>query len=297
MRNVRRTVGFTLVELLVVIGVIGVLIGLTLPVLSRVRSNARATACAANLRQVGQLVQSVAQTRSGRGPLAGDLDLPADAAVNLAAFRAAVGDDGGRRYHVVPHPLGTSLPGQLLPIQVVLGLEAQGWRSEPQTASFIGDFAHFQRATMAVLRCPADERDPGDASASGHRILLADGGGELSGYNLPDSYAFNGGALGLHHDVQHARRRYRANLATIPQPSATALAGDRTPVALSHVQADQWLPPLDGPLPTTLAAVVAPKDESAHSRSLNVLFVDGHVERVSTTQADLSRVYLVPPPR
>jgi prepilin-type N-terminal cleavage/methylation domain-containing protein len=57
----RRRRGFTLVELLVVIGVIALLIGMLLPVMSKAREKARRVQCLSNLRQIHMALVEYAQ--------------------------------------------------------------------------------------------------------------------------------------------------------------------------------------------------------------------------------------------
>lgn len=68
MQNPTQRRAFTLVELLVVIGIIAVLIGILLPTLSTAREAANRTKCAANLRQIGAAFTSYASANRGLYP-------------------------------------------------------------------------------------------------------------------------------------------------------------------------------------------------------------------------------------
>ncbi len=60
--------GFTLVELLVVIGIIAILVAILLPALSRAQESARAVVCSSNLRQVAIGVLEYTQMSDGAMP-------------------------------------------------------------------------------------------------------------------------------------------------------------------------------------------------------------------------------------
>ncbi len=65
---------FTLVELLVVIGIIAVLISILLPSLSKAREAAKRVACASNLRSIGQAIAIYATENKSQIPLGTNSD-------------------------------------------------------------------------------------------------------------------------------------------------------------------------------------------------------------------------------
>ena len=74
--NVKRrgTKGFTLVELLVVIGIIALLIAILLPALGKAREASQRTKCLSNLRQVGTMLQFYANEYKDQVPIGRNTD-------------------------------------------------------------------------------------------------------------------------------------------------------------------------------------------------------------------------------
>src|SRR4051812_18489104 len=72
-RLLDRRYGFTLLELLIVVGIIAALLAILLPTLGRMRETARRVRCLANLRQLGTALLAYTADNNGHYPFHADI--------------------------------------------------------------------------------------------------------------------------------------------------------------------------------------------------------------------------------
>jgi prepilin-type N-terminal cleavage/methylation domain-containing protein/prepilin-type processing-associated H-X9-DG protein len=242
-RPPKRLVGFTLVELLVVIGIIALLIAILLPALSGAREQANRVKCAANLRSIGQAMMLYAQENHGHYP------------------RTRYNGYGEPRFFACT---GTGLPFGIEPN----GSPTEGSPHENDLTAAYFLLIHYNFVPPDVFVCPSTDHEkdpllrPGDApwkrgAALRSNFIVTDPLGKDFSYSFADPYPGFGTATAPERTYQ-----YRPT-----DPADLALAADRN-------DGQRWNTfDLDAG-----QAKIQPMNSSNHKRKgQNVLFNDGHV--------------------
>jgi len=235
-----RPGGFSLVELLVTISIIGVLVGLLLPAVQSARESSRGTTCGANVRQLALALLNYASARGGKlVPL--KLDDDARIAGTLAGQYPFPGTS---RYW-----FGKVDPGQADPLRL-LDFSA-------------GLLAPFMEGNWAAYQCPSFE--------SGHVDALAYG-------RMATGFDYNP-ALGRGTPWDDTVWPYRLtkdptsfSIGQIRETKRTIAFAESAQVRydLKFLENLGGLVPPSGNFPTV---------HFRHQGTANVAFLDGHVER------------------
>ncbi|QOV89229.1 prepilin-type N-terminal cleavage/methylation domain-containing protein [Humisphaera borealis] len=314
-RRPRPSSAFTLVELLVVTGIIAVLISIVLSVSSGIRKQARVVQCCANLRSIGQATLANAAERGGYLPLAGRITVQDTSSVYV--LPSALGDDSVRHYSYAKIPslnILTLVPfiAALAPHLGVADLPRNDWNALDQALNAKdGAWRHFTCPDTNSYDKATVGTAPGDNTVEGQAtmMLVATDRQTFIAWATNSDYVINEGVFGHHYNPAFARNRLSGKLARITRPPETVLFTDgvpRTTIAdpLMPFGWMTWTPSLNGVGTATLTDALnnTPRASSSenfdllrHNRRMNVVFADGHVETLQITPESLAHVHLISP--
>jgi prepilin-type processing-associated H-X9-DG protein/prepilin-type N-terminal cleavage/methylation domain-containing protein len=312
----RRRSAFTLVELLVVIGIIAVLVGLLLPTLRSVRRQAALVNCSSNLRQLSTAALMHVQEHHGFLPLAGQVLVDANYANGKNVFSMALNDSARQRYTYASNPMYNV--DVIVPPTAALA-PYMGYSDLPWDDADKLDQALDNQQLWRRFQCPATDSygkakansNPNDLTPVGQATMLlvrADRGYApiYSAWSSNSDYGFNEGLLGFHWDMRYSTTRLRGCMAKVSSAEVMVMFTDAARRDTSNGwPADPWIcwtPAIDSNSSVTLADALAQNGKAVdrsmfdmlrHDGRINIAFADGHVQTMNINPVELSDAYLL----
>jgi prepilin-type N-terminal cleavage/methylation domain-containing protein len=278
MRHTRTA--FSLPELLVVIGIIGVLVAIVLPVFGKVRHEANKASCLNNLRQISQMASAYATSNKNRLP------------VNSILVTTPINEV---REDVHPPPFYVAL------------LRSVTSDKGPHIPSVWYPTIHEKYSVSNVFHCPGEDSSRYSEATARQFVSLTPNPIHwyVSEWKVGASYGLNGGLVNKSDDTQFDHCYNGGNVSRMKNSAATVLAYDvttdpamfmvGTPELTVHKTAvTLWdvLAKNDKVSSSWRNEVKEPFDTRRHRGMVNMVCVDGHAVSVQIGK-DLKSYFLL----